>query len=29
VGAFDELQSIPPQMLADGYLVRAVHGERL
>lgn len=29
VGAFDELQSIPPQMLADGYLARAVHGERL
>ena len=26
---FDELQAIPPQMLADGYLARVVHGERL
>jgi len=29
VGAFDELEAIPPQLLADGYLARAVHGERL
>ena len=29
MGAFHELQSIPPQLLADGYLARAVHGERL
>ena len=27
--AFDELKAIPPQMLADGYLARAVHGKRL
>ncbi len=27
--AFVELHAIPPQMLADGYLARAVHGERL
>jgi quercetin dioxygenase-like cupin family protein len=29
MGAFDELHAIPPQTLADGYLARAVHGERL
>jgi quercetin dioxygenase-like cupin family protein len=29
MGAFDELHTIRPQMLADGYLARAVHGERL
>lgn len=29
MGAFDELHAISPQMLADGYLARAVHGERL
>ena len=29
MGAFGELHAIPPQMLADGYLARAVHGERL
>lgn len=28
-GAFDDLQSIPPQLLAEGYLARAVHGEQL
>ena len=27
--AFDELNAIPPQMLADGYLARAVHGKQL
>jgi len=29
LSAFDELQSISPQLLADGYLARAVHGEHL
>jgi len=29
VSAFDELRSISPQLLADGYLARAVHGEQL
>jgi unsaturated pyranuronate lyase len=29
MGAFDDLESIPPQLLADGYLARAVHGEHL
>ena len=29
MSAFDDLGSIPPQLLADGYLVRAVHGEQL
>jgi len=29
VSAFDDVRSIPPQLLADGYLARAVHGERL
>jgi len=26
---FENLQSIPPQLLADGYLGRVVHGEQL
>lgn len=26
---FDDLQSIPPQLVAEGYLARAVHGEQL
>ena len=29
MGAFDDLHAIPPQLLAEGYLARAVHGERL
>jgi len=29
VSAFDDLESIPPQLLAEGYLARAVHGEQL
>lgn len=29
MSAFDDLSSIPPQPLADGYLARAVHGEQL
>jgi quercetin dioxygenase-like cupin family protein len=29
MSAFDELGAIPPQVLADGYLARAVHGEQL
>jgi quercetin dioxygenase-like cupin family protein len=29
MGAFDDLQSIPPQGLANGYLARAVHGKEL
>lgn len=29
MSAFDELSAIPPQMLAAGYLARAVHGDRL
>jgi quercetin dioxygenase-like cupin family protein len=29
VSAFDDLQSISPQLLAEGYLARAVHGEQL
>ena len=29
LSAFDDLGSIPPQLLAAGYLARAVHGERL
>jgi quercetin dioxygenase-like cupin family protein len=29
MAAFDELESIPPQLLFDGYLARAVHGSRL
>jgi len=29
LSAFDDLESIPPQLLAEGYLARAVHGEQL
>lgn len=29
MSAFDDLRSITPQLLAGGYLARAVHGERL
>jgi quercetin dioxygenase-like cupin family protein len=29
MSAFDDLESIPPQLLAEGYLARAVHGEHL
>jgi unsaturated pyranuronate lyase len=29
MSAFDDLHSIPPQQLWDGYLARAVHGEHL
>ena len=29
MSAFDELSSIPPQLLFEGYLARAVHGEQL
>jgi quercetin dioxygenase-like cupin family protein len=29
VTAFDDLAELAPQLLADGYLVRAVHGEQL
>lgn len=29
MSAFDELESLPPQLLADGYLARAAHGEHL
>lgn len=29
MSAFDNLEFIQPQLLADGYLARAVHGERL
>ena len=29
MSAFDDLPSIPPQLLAEGYLARAVHGEQL
>lgn len=29
MSAFDDLQSLRPQLLADGYLARAVHGEQL
>jgi quercetin dioxygenase-like cupin family protein len=29
VSAFDELGSLPPQRIADGYLARVVHGEEL
>ena len=29
MGAFENLQSIPPQALADGYLARVVHGKEL
>lgn len=29
MGAFEDLHALPPQLLAAGYLARAVHGERL
>ena len=29
MSSFLDLQSIPPQLLAEGYLARAVHGEQL
>lgn len=29
MSAFDDLHSIAPQLLADGYLARAVHGDKL
>jgi quercetin dioxygenase-like cupin family protein len=29
MSAFDDLRSIRPQLLADGYLARAVHGRQL
>ena len=29
MSAFEDLHAIPPQLLAKGYLARAVHGERL
>ncbi|MGE5273495.1 MAG: cupin domain-containing protein [Verrucomicrobiota bacterium] len=29
MSAFEDLHAIAPQLLADGYLARAVHGERL
>jgi quercetin dioxygenase-like cupin family protein len=29
MSAFDELHAIQPQLLADGWLARVVHGERL
>jgi quercetin dioxygenase-like cupin family protein len=29
MSAFDELQSVPAQLLAEGYLARAVHGREL
>ena len=29
MSAFEDLHAIPPQLLAGGYLARAVHGERL
>ena len=29
MSGFEDLPAIPPQTLADGYLARAVHGERL
>jgi quercetin dioxygenase-like cupin family protein len=29
VSPFDDLEAIPPQVLAAGYLARAVHGEQL
>jgi unsaturated pyranuronate lyase len=29
MGAFDDLHSIAPQLLAEGYLARAVHGVKL
>ena len=29
MSAFDDLKSVPPQLLFEGYLARAVHGEQL
>jgi quercetin dioxygenase-like cupin family protein len=29
MGAFTRLDAIAPQLLADGYLARALHGERV
>lgn len=29
MSAFDDLQSIAPQLLADGYVARAIHGRQL
>jgi quercetin dioxygenase-like cupin family protein len=29
VSAFDELHTVPPQLLTEGYLARAIHGEHL
>ena len=29
MGAFTQLNAIAPQLLADGYLARALHGERV
>jgi quercetin dioxygenase-like cupin family protein len=29
MSAFDDLQSISPQLLVEGYLARAIHGEQL
>ena len=29
MSAFDDLQSLPPQVLANGYVARAVHGKEL
>jgi quercetin dioxygenase-like cupin family protein len=29
MSAFDELQSVAPQLLAEGYLARVVHGKQL
>jgi quercetin dioxygenase-like cupin family protein len=29
MSAFDELHAIPPQLLADGWLARVVHGDQL
>ena len=29
MSAFEDLESISPQLLADGYLARVVHGEEL
>ena len=29
MSSFDDLKSVPPQLLFEGYLARAVHGEQL
>ena len=29
MGAFDDLQAIPPQVLANGYFARVAHGKEL